>query len=129
MVGSSGSPVSLCGSNLVIDGSGKRATIGGVLIINDRPFGLTVAHAFGHNDKVTVAESNTVVRFYDSSGDEESDCGCSDDCFNNCPAEKDLTPLPKKSATGGHADPAAREKQTAAFSAAASSNDQGIPWN
>jgi len=120
--GSQGFPTNLCGVGLVINGSSKRATLGGVVIIDGRPFGLTVAHAFNQDCVAPVAESSATVRFYDSSGDEESDSGWSDDCSD----ERELKPMTKGSGTEDEQNSSTRRELIANFSGATNNNDQGI---
>lgn len=67
----------MCGADLLMDNSSKHATLGGVVVIEGRTFGLTVSHPFDQKYELPVIESSNAVRFYDSSGDEESDSNLS----------------------------------------------------
>ena len=123
-----GSFPNFCGADLAVNSSRKYATLGGVLFIDDRPFGLTVAHVFDHDEKATVARSSAIVRFYDSSGDKELDSGYTDE-GDDSPPLKELTPLPKDSATADHRFSATNEKKKVTFSITARVNGQGILWH
>jgi hypothetical protein len=63
----------MCGADLLIDDSSKHATMGGVVVIEGKSFGLTVSHPFAQKVELPAIESSNAVKFYDSNGDEESD--------------------------------------------------------
>lgn len=67
----------MCGADLLIDNSSKHATLGGVVVIEGRIFGLTVSHPFDQKPELPAIESSNAVKFYDSSGDEESESNLS----------------------------------------------------
>ena len=118
--------VSFCGIELVINGSKERATLGGVLFIDDRPFGLTIAHAFEEKNEASIVGSSATVRFYDSSGDEESDSAYTDE-GDDCPPLQELSTSAKDSAAAEYQSPVTHKKKVVTSSAAANDNEQGIP--
>lgn len=65
-------PLSLCGVDLLVDGSQRRATLGGTIIVNNKYYGLTVAHVFAESSEQQARETNAETSFYDSDGNEES---------------------------------------------------------
>ena len=69
-----GIPRSLCGAGIVVDGSGRRATIGGVIIIEGKYYGLTVAHAFvdGNTSSEEPGVLKSDLQFLDSDWADES---------------------------------------------------------
>jgi hypothetical protein len=93
-------PRGLCGAGITIDGSSRHATIGGVIIIDGKYFGLTVAHAFV--DRNTSSEQwevpETDMQFLDSDWANQSS---SDDDSGSCEIretgmERDYSTVPWK---------------------------------
>ena len=73
-----GIPRSLCGAQVVVSGSNRLATIGGVITVDGTYYGLTVAHAFTEDILWTEQQetAGTGLKLYDSDWAYDS----SDDC-------------------------------------------------
>ena len=68
----------VCGVELVVERSGRKATLGGALIINGNHYGLTSEHVFQDADIATELPVST-LEMYDSEWAEEASCQIDDD--------------------------------------------------
>jgi len=76
-----GIPRSLCGAEVVVSGSNRLATIGGVITVDGTYYGLTVAHAFTEDivqtEQQEIVETDTQLYdsdwAYDSADDYDGD--------------------------------------------------------
>lgn len=75
----------MCGADLLLDDFDKHATLGGVVLIEGKIYGLTVSHPFVQKVELPAIEPSNAVKFYDSNGDEESD---SDVSQGKCSSEE-----------------------------------------
>jgi hypothetical protein len=98
-----GTPRNLCGAGIVVDGSSRRATIGGVIIIDGKYYGLTVAHALTDGNTIDVGPEilKTDLQFLDSSwADESSSDDDSDSLETSTQMERDYCTIPWKTLMG-----------------------------
>ena len=67
-----GLPISLCGAELVVRDTVRRATLGGVLILDGAYYGVTVAHAFTEPQQASTDKLDSNAVLYDSDWAESS---------------------------------------------------------
>ena len=67
-----GLPISLCGAEIEVSDSVRNATLGGVLIMDGKNYGVTVAHAFTETHQASKGRLVTDVVLYDSDWAESS---------------------------------------------------------
>ena len=67
-----GLPISLCGAELEVRDPVRKATLGGVIILDGAYYGVTVAHAFTESQQALTDKLNTNAVLYDSDWAESS---------------------------------------------------------
>ena len=90
-----GSLETLCGTEILVQGSDKPATLGGVIMLDDKYYGLTVAHVFP-TENAASAEPQVIeqlTQLYDSDWAEESS---SDDDDRGSEPESPSSSSPKQ---------------------------------